>query len=414
MWLHVRALDAGRNVVFESGRYVFETADLMGYEAQPADPDFDPNLHVWETVQGISPDVALALGVPAGPSFHLVLNNVRELDNRIPPRGFTNAAYEAFDGDPIGQAYADGQYWDDVVYPVGASAAQAEVTLYYQTASKEYVEFLRDENVTNAAGPILFDLWNDHDKSTPVAMAHAFVETDAAALASCSKSVARSIARYAETYAKEWGRCYATKASGLPCDGPSRDARIAKAADKLEASVGGAKDRSCAAASLTPISIGHGSVCPLPCPSITLFDLDDLSACALCVADALGDAALVSAYGQTPPSLPPTAPSGAPGKCLKSAAKAALTLASGWTKALARCEGANATGKNVPPADCAADPDGRIAKVKLKAAKQVAKCSDFSGLSGCLAAGDPMTAQTCIEDAIEAIAPGFSAVGYPQ
>ena len=36
MWLHVRALDAKRTVVFESGRYVFSTATLVGYRAAPA------------------------------------------------------------------------------------------------------------------------------------------------------------------------------------------------------------------------------------------------------------------------------------------------------------------------------------------------------------------------------------------
>ena len=35
MWLHVRAFDAGRNVVFESGRYVFETADQTLHNVVP-------------------------------------------------------------------------------------------------------------------------------------------------------------------------------------------------------------------------------------------------------------------------------------------------------------------------------------------------------------------------------------------
>ena len=52
MWLHVRAFDAKRRVVFESGRYVFADAALTGYGAEPGDPDYDPNLHVWETRAG--------------------------------------------------------------------------------------------------------------------------------------------------------------------------------------------------------------------------------------------------------------------------------------------------------------------------------------------------------------------------
>ena len=53
-----------------------------------------------------------------------MLNNVVVKDNRIPPRGFTNAAFEAFDGAPVGATYADGQYWDDVTLP-GRRAARS-------------------------------------------------------------------------------------------------------------------------------------------------------------------------------------------------------------------------------------------------------------------------------------------------
>jgi hypothetical protein len=44
------------------------------------------------------------------------------------------------------------------------------VTLYYQTVSKEYVEFLRDENVTNAAGLDFYNLWSANGKSAPEIM----------------------------------------------------------------------------------------------------------------------------------------------------------------------------------------------------------------------------------------------------
>jgi hypothetical protein len=410
MWLHVRAFDAERQVVFESGRYVFETATLTGYDALPADPDYDPNLHVWETVHTIGDDVALATGIAAGTQFHLVLNNVIAFDNRIPPRGFTNAAYDAFDGEPVGQAYADGEYWDDVTYPVGATAVQAEVTLYFQTASREYVEFLRDENITNAAGPILFDLWNDVDKSTPVAMARAFVETDTGVTNACSRSVASSVSRYQKAYAKEWSRCYSVEVSGLPCDQGGRDEKLAGAQENLRAALGGTKDRKCAAASLTPISIGHGSVCPAPCSPIAVFDLDGLAQCAVCMAETLGNEALGSVYGEPPPVLPPNAPAGDAGKCLKGAAKAAVQLASGWAAALVRCEAQNREGASL---DCSTDPEGRVARAKAKLSKRLQSCASFAGLAGCLAAGDAAAAQTCIETAIGAVTPGFAAVGYP-
>ena len=40
----------------------------------------------------------------------------------------------------------------------------------YQTVSKEFVEFLRNENRTNDAGNILYDLWEANGKSAPFVM----------------------------------------------------------------------------------------------------------------------------------------------------------------------------------------------------------------------------------------------------
>jgi Cytochrome c554 and c-prime len=412
MWLHVRAFDGDRNVVFESGRYVFSTATLAGFHADPNDPDYDPTLHVWEAAYGISPDVAAATGLAAGQTSHLVLNNVRLFDNRIPPRGFTNATFEAFDGAPVGQAYADGQYWDDVVYPVGPSAEQAEVTLYYQTASREYVEFLRNENTTNAAGNILFDLWNDYNKSVPVEMAHVFVESDAKVVTQCRKALSRMLARFRKKHLKEWTRCFDAEVKGLSCDAGRRDAKIAAAEAKLREKIGGVKDRKCGGRSLTPGTLGHAAVCPPPCSSVILFDMNDLASCAVCMAKALDDTALDAAYGATPPVVPGTLPSGAQ-SCQRSLSKAAAGLALGWSRALDRCELANANGKNVPPLDCATDPDGQIAKAQAKAGAKIATCGDFSGLAGCATSGDAAGTQACMESAIGGLVPGVTGVAYP-
>jgi Xaa-Pro aminopeptidase len=53
---------------------------------------------VYEIKQGLTPELAAALGKDPGESFHFVLNNTTVKDNRIPPRGFTNAAYADFGG----------------------------------------------------------------------------------------------------------------------------------------------------------------------------------------------------------------------------------------------------------------------------------------------------------------------------
>jgi hypothetical protein len=412
MWLHVRAFDAQRAVVFESGRYVFATATLSGHGAEPSDPDYDPYLRVWETQQGISPALAPVVGLPAGKSFHLVLNNVRLKDNRIPPRGFTNAAFEAVDAEPVGATYADGQYWDEAVYPVGAGAVAAEVSLYYQTASREYVEFLRDENTTTAAGNILFTLWNDHDKSTPVEMARTFVETDLRVVTKCRTSIAKLQAKYEKRYYKEWARCYARRAQGISCDTASRDARIAAEAANLRERLGGVRDNPCAGRNLTPATLGHASSCPPPCAGLTVFDMSDLATCSLCMAEALADDALEAAYGRTPPALPNAVPA-ASLACQRSLDKAADTLSRGWIDALGRCELGNATGRNQPPLVCSADPHGSIARAKAKAGTQVDRCDGFAGIAGCATSGTPAAVKACLEAAVGGVVEAYTEVAYP-
>ncbi len=405
MWLHVRATDAERRVVFESGRYVFETATLV-------DEHDDPDLQVWEAVHGMSPEWAAVVGRTPGPSLHLVLNNVREKDNRIPPRGFTNAAYRSFDGEPVGQDFADGQYWDDVTYPVGADAVRAEATLYYQTASREYIEFLFDENVTNAAGPFLYDLWSQYDMSEPVAMARAFYEPDRATVDACRRVLLRGEAKYLKKYLKAWARCYRSTSAGISCNEGARDTRIEKAAAKLRSKVGGSRDRRCATADLTPETLGHGNVCPLPCDgTVVLYDMSDLADCAVCVAESLASAAMASAYDVGPPATPAAVPAGAQ-SCQKLLGIGAVKLATGWAAALLRCEEANL--KADTPLVCSSDASGKIAKAKAKAARKVARCKNgYGGLAGCAGSGDAASVSACMEQALAATVGATTEVARP-
>lgn len=409
MWLEVRAYDAQRRLVFESGRYVHATATLPGHGADPGDPDYDPHLHVWEAEQGIDEAMAAVTGLPAGKSFHLVLNNKVLKDNRIPPRGFTNASFEAFGGEPVGASYADGQYWDDVAYPVGAEAVAAEATLWYQTSSREYIEFLRDENTTNAAGFLLFDLWEQHGQSEPVAMARATVETRGRAAESCRRSVARAGKRYRKAHLREWQRCFESEARGLTCDAAGRDAQLAKAEAALRSSLAGASDRACAGADVTPASLGHGTSCPAPCATITLFDVGDLADCSVCLAEELDGAALAAAFGAQIPSVPNTLPSSA-AACQRSLTKAATVLAASWTKARERCEKGNLSGKR-PPVDCSADP--ALAKASASAGREIARCGNLASLAGCADAGDADAVLACLEDALERPAAGFVGAAFP-
>ncbi len=163
IWLHIQAFDATDDVIYESGTYDAATGVL----------NHDTHIKVYQIKPGISADLAPVVGLPAGPSFHFVLNNEIFSDNRIPPRGFTNAAFEAIQSPPVRYSYVDGQYWDDTSYPLPAGTERVEASLYYQTTTKEYVEFLRDENHTNDWGQVLYDLWAANGKSAPELMARA-------------------------------------------------------------------------------------------------------------------------------------------------------------------------------------------------------------------------------------------------
>ncbi len=165
MWVNVRFFDAQDNIIAEHGAYDAATATLTTAETK-----------VYETQLGMSPDVAAATGNQPGPSFHFAINNVREFDNRIPPLGFTNAAFNATQCGPVGATYADGQHWDDTAFSIPLGAVRAEARVFYQSTSKEYIEFLRDYNGTNTDGQIAYDQWALHGKSTPVEMDFASID----------------------------------------------------------------------------------------------------------------------------------------------------------------------------------------------------------------------------------------------
>lgn len=160
MWINVKAYDAGGSLIYESGAYDSDSAVLS----------HDAEAKIYEVKPGISEEIAPVVNLPAGPSFHFVLNNTIYSDNRIPPRGFTNAAFEAVQSPPVNYSYADGQYWDTTTYNLPAATASATATLYYQTTSKEYIEFLRDENQTDHWGQTMYDLWANNGMSTPEMM----------------------------------------------------------------------------------------------------------------------------------------------------------------------------------------------------------------------------------------------------
>jgi hypothetical protein len=171
MWIHLVARDASGSVVYQSGAYDAGTGLLAA----------DPAPVVYEARLGLSPSHAGPIGLGAGPSFHFALNDTVYQDNRIPPLGFSNAAFAAFGGSPVEPGrptprYADGQNWDVAEFDLPAAAAMVTATLLYQSVTKEYAEFLRDENHTNGAGQAFYDLWAANGRCPPQVMASDSVE----------------------------------------------------------------------------------------------------------------------------------------------------------------------------------------------------------------------------------------------
>jgi hypothetical protein len=180
IWIALTGWNDAGDTLFRSGAYDADSARLLE----------DGQLIVYEAVFGLTGAAASTYGLSAGASFHFALNDTIVKDNRIPPRGFTNAGFASRLASPVGAAYADSQYWDDAAYRLPGEVTQVRATLYYQTISREYVEFLERENAGNFYdwndwGARFKASWERRGKSSPVAM----VEVTAAVGDTASSSV---------------------------------------------------------------------------------------------------------------------------------------------------------------------------------------------------------------------------------
>jgi hypothetical protein len=142
MWLDVQVRDAGNALIAESAAYDAASGVLTT----------DVQARVYETLQGVWNGGACNTTSAGKLQFHFVLNDCIAKDNRIPPLGFAGGSDAELQ--PVAASYpASGARmvnYDDAPYsfvlPAGtATPVTVSATLYYQTASKEYIEFLRDE-----------------------------------------------------------------------------------------------------------------------------------------------------------------------------------------------------------------------------------------------------------------------------
>jgi hypothetical protein len=151
MFTNVRAFSAG-DLIYEVNPYDDTVGTLKGLQNAPSSPALGPNeAHADELVFEMHPSSSLT---GESKTFHFALADGRYKDNRIPPKGFRMGEAGARLAQPVWHGaeaesyftaaeYAGG--YDDVSLVIPGGAEYVEVNLYYQTTSREYVEFLRDE-----------------------------------------------------------------------------------------------------------------------------------------------------------------------------------------------------------------------------------------------------------------------------
>jgi hypothetical protein len=197
MWIALEARDGSGNPLWQSGAY----DPLTGVLSE------DPQIKVYHAEAGIwnhngdeRCDTVDGTGLPM---FHFVRNDCYAVDNRIPPKGFwggsdpstrpRNYEYpELMPGTGLLVNYDLTSY--TIPVPAGTTGPlTVTATLRYQTASKEYVEFLlresdsegfADDCIPRSSGPpgmtrgeILHDAWSRYDRSPPVDMGTATAES---------------------------------------------------------------------------------------------------------------------------------------------------------------------------------------------------------------------------------------------
>jgi hypothetical protein len=157
MFVNIQAYDALDNLIYEVNPYDSDAGTLKGLSYPYTDTLTVPSplgtneVYQDSLVYEMHPSSSLT---NEDETFHFALATNRYKDNRIPPRGFRiNQAPDRLSqprwhgADALdyftAEEYAGGYDLVNLTIPTGAY--EVEVNLYYQTTSREYIEFLRDE-----------------------------------------------------------------------------------------------------------------------------------------------------------------------------------------------------------------------------------------------------------------------------
>jgi hypothetical protein len=153
MFVNIRAY-AGGNLVYEVNPYDDAVGTLKGLPADysPNSPPLGANeVYREDLVYEMHPSSSLT---EEDETFHFALATGRYKDNRIPPKGFDIDGAAARLSVPVWHGAEDPGYftadeyaggYDEIFLTLPTGADYVEVNLYYQTTSREYIEFLRDE-----------------------------------------------------------------------------------------------------------------------------------------------------------------------------------------------------------------------------------------------------------------------------
>jgi hypothetical protein len=162
MFINIKVYAADDSLIYEVNPYDYQAGTLKGLDYDyvldpsgipPLPDEINPlnEVHLKELIYEIHPSSDLT---GEEKTFHFALATGRSKDNRIPPQGFLIDQAEERIVEPVWEGTPDPKYfsaeeyaggYDAVSLMVPSGADRLEVNLYYQTTSREYIEFLRDE-----------------------------------------------------------------------------------------------------------------------------------------------------------------------------------------------------------------------------------------------------------------------------
>ncbi len=164
-------------LVDEDGR---ERPLLGGYDADTGEIQHEPPTHEYRAVHGLWNSGA---GV-GEKEEHLARHDMIISDTRIPPKGFVPSQrtqptpeIDFSDGNGGFRNYDEARF--TLTVPAGTFGTQTlSARVYYQSMTREYIEFLRAENVTDDTGDRLLEIYEETGEAPPILVANADAPID--------------------------------------------------------------------------------------------------------------------------------------------------------------------------------------------------------------------------------------------